>query len=104
MEPERRWRGEDREEGRKRQRENIGPLMKHLDLSPGTPLAGCRSLVELLNPSELFFLHLLNGDDKLNKTVALELELEKASESPGGLVQTQILRPHPPPKILTQEV
>lgn len=66
---------------------NIVSLMKDLGLSPGTLLVRCIILGELLRPPELHFLHLLNEYNKLHKTVALKLELERASESPGGLLK-----------------
>lgn len=72
--------------------------MKALGFSPGNPLAGHMALVELPSPSQLHFLHLLNGDNKLNKTVALKLELEQASESAGGLAKKTDSQAPPQPK------
>lgn len=78
--------------------------MKDLGFSPGTPLVGHMILEELLIPSELHFLHVLNEDTKLHKTVALRLELERASESQGELVKNRFPGPTPSAKITTQEI
>lgn len=82
------WRGEDREggSGRDKRKKTRVLLMKDLLRVLAPNLLAARSRSSDLSRPDLHFVYLLNENNILHKTVALKLELERASQSPGGVV------------------